>query len=773
MPIAQAMGTYLRWDRRLTDNQTPTPGSESPLAWVNTLQGSNSEFRFSRGNCLPLITMPFGMNHWCPQTNSERGGWFFHPEDPKFEGIRATHQPSPWIGDYGHFVIMPQTGDRKLGGRERSSAYRRTESTFQPHYFCANMLRYNCSVELTPTERCAALRCHFHADTTADPFGATQARRLIFEPFAGASEVEILPEQRQIRGLTRANNGGTPKNFALHFIITLDTPLTAWGLFEDRAVFADETSRTGNRVGAYVEFASGDLIIEARIATSFISIEQAERNLAQETDGLSFEEIKARGEAVWSESLNRIRIEGGTDDQRRTFYSCLYRTQLFPRIFHETGKEGKQQHYSPYDGKIHDGPMYTDNGFWDTYRTVYPLFSLLCPTRLGEILQGWVNVYKESGWFPTWASPGHRSCMVGTHADAVIADAVVKNIPGFDVATAYAGIRKHALEDVPEGSGFGREGLTEFVKNGYVASDHFHAATSRTLDYAYDDFCISQVARALGHTEDAKILAKQSGYWRNVFDPGVGMMRGRNSDGSWRTPWDPFEWGGPFVEGGAWQHTWGVLHDPAGLIAAMGGPATFTAKLDQMLTGPAHFRVGSYGFEIHEMTEMAAADFGQYAHSNQPVHHVLYLYACAGQPEKTQRWVRRVLSELYTPDSFPADEDNGEMASWYVLSALGIYPLCPGHPSYGFSSPLFPAAHLALPGGKTLTIRAETEPGKSVSDSPYTKSVEWNGKSHGNLWIGHKALVAGGELRFQLSDSPDTQRHFTADQLPFSASSVR
>ncbi|MES2463602.1 MAG: GH92 family glycosyl hydrolase [Armatimonadota bacterium] len=751
----------------------PVTNDVSPLDLVNTLQGSNSEFRFSRGNCLPLVAMPFGMTHWCPQTNGERNGWFFHPDDPKLEGIRATHQPSPWIGDYGHFVVMPQTGERKLGARERSSVYRSEGAAFQPHYFSADLLRYNCTVELTPTERCAVLRCHFPVDTDIDPFDAAQTRRLIFEPFTGVSEVEILPEQRQIRGLTRTNSGGTPPNFALYFVITLDAPIEAWGLFEERAVFPDETIRTGSRVGAYAEFAPGELMVEARIATSFISIEQAERNLQQETGGLTFDEIKARGEAVWDESLSRIRIEGGTDDQRRTFYSCLYRTQLFPRIFHEIGDDGAQRHYSPYDGNIHDGPMYTDNGFWDTYRTVYPLYSLLCPERLGEILQGWVNVYKESGWFPTWASPGHRSCMVGTHADAVIADAIVKNIPGFDVATAYQGIRKHALEDVPEGSGFGREGLTEFIEKGYVSSDHFHAATSRTLDYAYDDFCISQAARALGHEEDADQLTKRSRFWRNVYDPAVGMMRGRNSDGSWRTPWDQFEWGGPFVEGGTWQHSWGVPHDPAGLIATMGGREAFTAKLDQMLALPPHFRVGSYGFEIHEMTEMASADFGQYAHSNQPVHHALYLFTCAGQPHKTQRWVRRVLTELYSSESFPADEDNGEMASWYVLSALGLYPLCPGHPSYVFSSPLFPAAHLSLPQGKTLTIRAKTEGEQDVIDAPYTKEIAWNGATWSSLSIGHDELIQGGELSVVLSDTPDTSRRFTSDQLPFSVTPYR
>jgi len=457
------------------------------------------------------------------------------------------------------------------------------------------------------------------------------------------------------------------------------------------------------------------------------------------------------------------------EEQQRTFTSCLYRTQLFPRDFHETGADGELRHFSPYDGKVHSGPLVTDNGFWDTYRTVYPLFSLLSPDRLSTVLEGWLNVYRESGWFPTWASPGHRLCMVGTHADVVIADAVTKGIGGFDVATAYEGIRKHAFEIVEEDTGFGRLGLGDYLALGYVADDRVHhASASRTLDYAYDDFCISQVAKALGQEEDHAQLTKQAGYWRNVFDPRVGMMRGRNADGSWRTPWDAMEWGGPFVEGGTWQHTWAVPHDPAGLIAAMGGPEAFTAKLEKMLTQEPRFRIGSYGTEIHEMTEMACAGFGQYAQSNQPVHHALYLFACAGRPDRNQYWVRRVLAELYSPDRLPGDEDNGEMSAWYILSALGLYPLCPGHPSYVLGSPLFPAAHLALPGGKTLTVRATTEAGKPLAECPYVHSVTWNGEPWTRLWISHGDLVAGGELHFHLSDTPDLSRTFSSEELPFS-----
>jgi predicted alpha-1,2-mannosidase len=763
----------------MADDLLRYTSSDSPLARVNPLQGTHSHFGFSTGNTLPLIARPFGMTHWSPQTNEQRGGWFFHPADRKLEGIRATHQPSPWIGDYGHFTVMPQTGLLRPGAAERASGYRPEDATFLPHLFCAHLLQYDTSLEFTPTERCALLRCRFHADTAVDPIGAALPPRLLFEPGRGEGYVELLPGERKLRGWTRANSGGVPANFALHFVACFDTELTGCGVFQGRNALPGEPQRGGERPGAFVEFAPSPspaeraTVVEARIATSFISWEQAERNLQQEIGNHSFEAMYEQAAAAWEAALGRLEIEGGSDAERRIFASCLYRTQLFPRDFHEIDADGNARHFSPYDGQAHDGPLVTDNGFWDTYRTVYPLFSLLDPDRLSHILQGWISAYRESGWFPTWASPGHRTCMVGTHADAVFADAVVKGISGFDLKTAYDGLRKHAFEVVTEDTGFGRLGLADYLERGYVPDDRVHhASASRTLDYAYDDFCIAQVARALGRADEADKLLQRAGNWRHVYDPSVGVMRGRNADGSWREPWDPFEWGGPFVEGGPWQHAWGVPHDPAGLIAAMGGPEAFVEKLEQMLTAPPRFRVGSYGFEIHEMTEMACAGFGQYAHSNQPVHHVLSLFACAGRPDRAQYWVRRVLAEQYSPDRFAGDEDNGEMSAWYILSALGLYPLCPGHPTYVLGSPLFPAAHLSLPGGHRLTIRAVVEGSRPLSDCPYVQSVTWNGQPWTRLWIAHADLVRGGELCFRMSDTPPAPRSFTPDELPFSLTSA-
>lgn len=611
---------------------------------------------------------------------------------------------------------------------------------------------------MTPTERCAFFRFTF-------PEGETG--RVIWEPFAGESRVEVQDDGRTVTGFTRAKSGGAPPNFACYFAAVFSRPWTAAHLFQGRHVLED-TAKTGERIGAFVEFDTDkSLPVEMRIATSFISIEQAQRNLDAEIGERGFDEIQAEGAGVWNEGLGRIAIEGATEPQRRTFYTCLYRAQLFPRVWYEYDANGQAVHYSPYDGEFHDGVLYADNGFWDTYRTVYSLLSIVYPDRLADILNGWVNAAKEGDWFPRWSSPGYRACMIGTHMDAVIADAYVKGFREFDIEAAYKAMLRNAFEP-SDGGNFGRWGLPEFDQQGYVPADKYESATACTQDYAYNDWCIAQVAQGLGRTEDARRLRARVQNYRNVYDPGVGFMRGKNADGTWEEPWNEFAWGGAYVEGGPWQSTWAVPHDPAGLIELMGGPEAFTAKLDQMMALPPHFDAGSYGFEIHEMTEMAVADFGQYAHSNQPVHHVLYLYAYAGQPQKTQYWVRRVLDELYSadPDGFAGDEDNGEMASWYVLSALGIYPVCPGHPSYVLGGPLFPRVTVALPGGKSLTITGENNSAENV----YVQNLRWNGAAYGKTWVSHEALIGGGELTFTMGQAPQTKQTYGSDDLPYSFS---
>lgn len=724
------------------------------IKFINPEQGTASVHRFSNGNTLPLVTRPFAMTSWAPQTEESRR--FYHPDARQFEGMRATRQPSPWIGDYGHFTIMPQSGRLFTSDGRRASVFRRDQTEIRPNYFRTYLGRYQTTLEMTPTERCAIFRFSFPPNKTP---------RVILDTFEGESHIHIHPNQQALTGYTRTNSGGVPEGFACYFYATFDRAITNHGTFQSKNTYEGEAERTGNRVGGYVEL--DNKTVNMRIGTSFISIEQAKQNLETELGNRPFDIIRLETEKLWQNMLNRVHIEDATETQNKTFYTCLYRSVLFPRFWHEYDKDNNQIHYSPYDGQIHSGPLVTDNGFWDTHRTVYSLLSILYPEHLTTIMQGWTNASKEGGWTPKWASPGYRNCMIGTHLDAVFADAYFKGIRNFDIESAYEAMRKNATEVGDDAGHYGRRGIQEFDELGYVPADKIDHAASRTQDFAYNDYCVAQIAKALGKQDDYERFIKRALYYRNTFDPTVDFMRGRNADGSWETPFDEFAWGGAFIEGSAWQCGWAVPHDPAGLIELFGGPEKTVQKLDKMMSLPPIFDVGTYPTEIHEMTEMAAVDFGQYAHSNQPVHHVLYLYACAGEPSKTQYWVRRVLNELYSskPDGFAGDEDNGEMSAWYIFNTLGFYPFCPGHPSYILGSPLFKSATLFLSNNKTLTINAPENSAENV----YAKDIQLNSQSLNRADITQEDITNGGTLSFTMTNTPHNP-NWSKDKLPYSLS---
>ncbi len=699
------------------------------LRHVNPLQGTDSHHGFSKGNTLPLAALPFGMNHWSAQTSE--GRWFFSPHDKKLQGVRCTHQPSPWMADYGHFVVMANTGvERHLSPTRRSRAYR---GEFSPAGFRATFLNDGTTMEMAPTTRGAIFRFRFPEGTTG---------RVVFEPCAGDSLVEWEFGGKQgVAGLVRGNSGGVTEDFAHYFRAEFDREATFVSNFKGESLTQEIE---GERLGFVAEFEGGGEVT-MRIATSFISTLQAGHNLHTEIKPhQTVEDIELLSRFEWEHNLARIEIESEDESRLQTFYSCLYRTQLFPRVWHEETSEGRK-HRSPYDGEIHDGPLYTDNGFWDTYRTEYPLLALLQPEQLAEILQGWTNAYKEGGWFPQWATPGYRACMVGTHIDAVMADGVARGVTNFEVEKALEGLLKHADEVGDPDGAWGRIGIEDYKSLGYVSTEH-HESVARSLDYAYDDWCIAQIAEG----EPRERLLKRAESYKHLYDPEVGFMRGKNLDGSWLEPWDEFQWGSPYVEGGPWQSSWSVQHDAAGLIRLMGGETTFVAKLDRMLTTPPYFTTGAYGFEIHEMTEMAQADFGQYAQSNQPVHHVLYLYNAAGRPWRTQKEVRRVMDRLYTPDDLPGDEDNGEMCAWYVLSALGLFPLTPGRAEWTLGSPLFKRATVHLPNGKDLVVEAP----ENGDETPYVRGTSLNGDTLNRLFVTHDEVAAGGTLRFEMAAEP-------------------
>ncbi len=543
-----------------------------------------------------------------------------------------------------------------------------------------------------------------------------------------------------------------PKNFALHFAAVFDTPIAKAQVSKLGNVEKGKLKADGPNSGAVIDFdaAEDGKVVEMRIGTSFISAEQAALNARKELADSSFDKLQAESRAAWNKGLGKIAIEA-PEQQRRTFYSCFYRTQLFPREFYEYDPSGKPIHYSAFaDGKILPGVMYADNGFWDTYRTMYSLLAITDPQRLSEILRGWLQVYEDGGWFAQWPSPGYRACMIGSHSDAAFADAVVKKIPGFDVKKVLEGMLKHANNPVDGEPGYGRPGLKSYLDHGYVAEGEAPSAASATLDYAYDDFCVAQVARAVGDTKTAEEFEKRSLAYQNIYDAKSGFMRGKDAAGNFPGDFDEYYWGGPYVEGGPWQSTWAVQHDPAGPDQAHGRFAPFVRKLDEMLVRPGTYHPGGYGGVIHEMREMARLPFGQYSHSNQPVHHVLYLYVAAGYPWKAQHWIRRVLNEAYSPDAFSGDEDNGEMAAWYVLSSLGIYPLCPGRPEYVFGSPLFTKATVHLPGNKTFQVDAPN----NAPDRPFVKAITLNGKPYDKLWISYFDIMKGATLNFTMSDTP-------------------
>ncbi|UKS25446.1 GH92 family glycosyl hydrolase [Paenibacillus sp. HWE-109] len=731
------------------------------VPYVHPLQGTASTFHYSNGNTLPLISRPFGMASWSPQTKAGENRWYFHPADRHFFGLRLTHQPSPWIEDYGHVTLLPQSGPRQLDAAMQSSSFHPEEMVIAPDYYSVQLLRYRAQMELTPSLRSAMLRLSF-----AEREGA----RLVMHTFAGASQWQIDGERRRLIGCTSANHGGVPENFAHYIVMEFDCELdlAESGIFDPSLNVISLAAAEGEQLGACIGLKlpeNGQ--VHVRIGTSFISCEQAARNMARELGELSFDELRAEAAAAWEQKLGILELDQNEDQEKlATFYTCLYRVFLFPRTWYELDANEEKIHYSAFNGEVCKGPMYSDIGFWDVYRTTFPLYSLLCPEELGEMLESWVHVYKESGWMPKWVSPGERGVMPGTLVDAVFADAAVKGIQGFDLRSAYEGLLKHATQvsDVP---GAGRQGLAHYLEHGYLPHEHVHHSVSYTLDYVYGDFCIAQIARALDDQERADAFVARSRQYRNLLDPSVGFMRGRTENGEWLEGFDPLLWGGPYCEGGAWQCSWAVQHDFAGLAELLGGKEAMIRKLDELMTTPPHFKVGSYGQEIHEMSEMAATDLGQFAISNQPSFHIPYIYTALGSPAGTQCWVRKTLEEQFSahPDGLPGDEDNGSLSAWYIFGAIGLFPLCPGVPEYVLGSPLFRRVTLHLANGKSFVIEAEQQ----SRDNKYVADSWVNGEATDALYVTHEQILAGGVLKFQMTDTPTSKTYAHAD-LPYSLS---
>jgi len=730
----------------------------SYLQYVNPLQGTDSSYYFSKGITLPLTARPWGTAAWSPQSNEQGLGWFFHPDHRRFQGMRLTHQPSPWIRDYSSLVIMPQTGALALEANARSASYRPDQMVIKPHYFKLELPRYDTKIELVPAMRSAIMKTTFQSSEDA---------RFIIDSFEGASTIEIDCQQRRITGSTSAHYGNTHQSFAMYYVIEFDCEIDAdrSGIFAQDYVPQEVLQGTGNALGGFVGVqvpSTGE--VNLRIAASFISLEQAQTNMELELVDFDLAGLKQEAEMQWEQLLSTIEIETASTNHKKTFYSALYRLCLFPRTMHEINTAGEQIHYSAYDGNIHAGPMYSDVGFWDIYRTSLPLYSLLFPSKLAEMTEAWVNIYKESGWMPKWISPAERSAMPGTLIDAAIADAYVKGICNFDIETAYEGLKKHAMNSAGDGI-HGRKGLDEYVKYGYLPSNLYHESVSNALDYYYGDFCIAQIAKGLDKHADYEYLMERAKQYPLLFDAETGFMRARNEAGQFETSFDPLAWGGAYCEGGPWQCSWAVSHDIAGVAALMGGHEQLINKLDELFAMPPQFKVGEYGFEIHEMSEMAAVDFGQFAISNQPSFHIPYMYTVLGQPAKAQFWIHKAVQHLFTAeaDGFPGDEDNGSLSAWYIWSVLGLYPFTPGVPQYIFGAPQFDRAVIHLENGKQLEIIAANNEAGHI----YYEQLTINAEPCDKLYITHERLIEGGKLIFHKSPLP-SEATINEQSLPYS-----
>jgi predicted alpha-1,2-mannosidase len=732
-----------------------------PVELVNPLMGTDSEFRLSTGNTYPAIAMPWGMNFWTPQTRNMNNGWAYTYDDFKIQGIKQTHQPSPWINDYGAFSLMAVTGKLKFAGEERASWFSHKAEIVKPYYYSVYLADYDVTAEVTPTERTALFRFTF-------PSG--DSSYILLDAFDKGSMVRIIPSERKVIGYCRNNHGGVPVNFRNYFVITFDKDLAYTHTWNGNVLNVNDLEEEGEHVGAVLGFkTSRGEKINVRVASSFISNEQALLNLENETGEKDFETICDEAKTEWNKQLNRIRVEGGTDDQMRTFYSCMYRTLLFPRKFFEINAKKEIVHYSPYNGEIFPGYMFTDNGFWDTFRSLFPFLTLMYPDMNSQIMEGLANTYKESGWLPEWASPGHRDCMIGSNSASLIADSYLKGIRGYDIETLYKAILKNT-DSVGPVSSVGRLGAKYYNELGYIPYNvGINENAARTLEYAYADFCISRLAESLGRpAAEIEKFRKRAMNYKNVFDPGRKLMRGRNLDGSFQSPFSPYKWGDAFTEGNSWHYTWSVFQDVEGLIDLMGGKNYFTAKLDSVFEVPPIFDYSYYGQVIHEIREMQIMNMGNYAHGNQPVQHMIYLYNYAGQPWKTQYHVRNVMDKLYNylPDGYCGDEDNGQTSAWYVFSALGFYPVTPGTDEYVFGSPLFKKAVLEFENGKKLTIEAP----ENSKENVYVRDIKLNGKSVSRNYIRHSELQAGGILRFEMQDRQDKSRGTSDEAFPFSIS---
>lgn len=727
--------------------------------YVNPMMGTESTFELSTGNTYPVIAMPWGMNFWTPQTGKMGDGWQYMYTATKIRGFKQTHQPSPWINDFGQFSLMPVVGKPEFDEDKRASWFSHKGEEAHPYYYKVYLADYDVVTEMVPTDRAAMFRF---------TFPETEEAYVVIDAFDKGSSITVIPQENKIVGYSTKNSGGVPDNYKNYFVVVFDKPFTYQATFSDSTLHEKVLEQTGNHAGAVIGFktAKGEKV-HARVASSFISPEQAELNL-KELGNDNLEALSQKGKDAWNKVLSRIEVEGGTLDQYRVFYTCLYRSLLFPHKFYEIDANGQVVHYSPNNGQVLPGYYYTGTGVWDTFRCLFPLLNLFYPSVNKEMQESFLNAYRESGFYPEWSSPGHRGCMVGNNTASVLADAYLKGVCVDDTKTMWEGLMASVNGVHPTVSSSGRLGYEYYNKLGYVPYDvKINENAARTLEYAYDDWCLYQLAKKLDRPKkEINLFAKRAMNYKNLFDPETKLMRGKNQDGTFMKPFSPLKWGDAFTEGNSWHYTWSVFHDPQGLIDLMGGKETFIQMMDSVFNVPPLFDDSYYGFVIHEIREMTVMNMGNYAHGNQPIQHMIYLYNYAGQPWKAQYWLRQVMNRMYTPtpDGYCGDEDNGQTSAWYVFSAMGFYPVCPASDQYILGAPLFKKATLHFENGKSMVIEAPANSDTNI----YLNKLQINGQESTKNYIEFETLRNGGRMECEMTDRPNTNRGVNDADFPYS-----
>lgn len=732
----------------------------SPVDYVSTLVGTDSKYELSTGNTYPAIALPWGLNFWSPQTGEMGSGWMYTYHADKIRGFKQTHQPSPWMNDYGQFALMPITRKPLFDQDERASWFSHKTEVAKPHYYKVYLADHDVTTEITPTERAAMFRF---------TFPDTDSSFVIADAFDRGSYVKIIPEENKIIGYTTRNSGGVPENFKNYFVIEFDKPFTYFATVNDGEIVKNELEFSGNHAGAIIGFKTEFReVVHAKVASSFISEEQAVLNL-KELDESTFDEIREKGEQRWNEVLSKIKIEDDNIDNLRTFYSNLYRTLLFPRNLAEIDADGNIYHYSPYNGEVNSGYMFTDTGFWDTFRSLFPFLNLVYPSENVKMQEGLANAYKDSGFLPEWASPGHRNTMIGNNSASVVADAYIKGLRGYDIETLWEALKHGANNVHPSVAASGRTGYEYYNEMGYIPNDvGISQNVARTLEYSYNDWTIYKLGKELGKpAEEIDIYGERALNYRNLFNPKNKLMAGRAEEGSFSDSFEPTDWSRDFTEGNSWHYSWASLHDPQGLINLMGGRETFVNMLDSVFIIPGWKGMDSRSM-IHEMREMQVMNMGQYAHGNQPIQHMVYLYNYGGEPWKSQYWAREIMDKLYSdaPDGYCGDEDNGQTSAWYVFSALGFYPVCPGSNEYILGSPLFKSVEIELENEEKITIKASN----NSEETRYINEMQLNGKIYTKNYLTHDDLKDGANIEYKMSSEPNKNRGINKEDFPYSFS---